>query len=568
MQDGPDRELSFKDYIAVVKRRAMLFFGISAPILTVGIALAFGLPPIYESSGVLLVGQSEVPEYLVRSTVPAFPEERVRMITQRVLTDDNLTRIIEKYDLYPELMQTTPSEALRQMNSSLRVAAEDPASLTNLIGSTANTIAFTVTFSDASPRVARDVASELVSLYLSENQRARQELASDTQDFLAEQARRLEIEIAAKESEIAQFKEQHSGSLPELSNMNMQLLDRTERDVEAVEAEIRSLRERRALFESELAELSPYALVYDQSGNPVLSPRDRLKLLQRSFVQSSAVYSQDHPDVLRIRREIDALSTQTGLPGIDPSILRTELATRTDELNGARERYSADHPDILRLQKTIENLQAALAEAPGARRPTNPAAPPDNPVFIQKRVQLQGTNIDLAAAVERRTQLQERLRSLETRLTTTPEIEREYAGLTRGHEQLIAQFNDATSKLREAQIAVNLETESKGERFTVLNSPAVPNLPAQPNRIAILLLAFAFAFAAGAGAVASAEASDNTVRASRDVQGLLEIPPLVTIPYIDNEADIRSKRWRRLAIATTVLVWVGIAAFFVVNPAG
>jgi hypothetical protein len=220
------------------------------------------------------------------------------------------------------------------------------------------------------------------------------------------------------------------------------------------------------------------------------------------------------------------------------------------------------------LQKTIENLQAALVEAPAARRPTTPAAPPDNPVFIQKRVQLQGTNIDLDAALARRTQLQERLTSLETRLTTTPEIEREYAGLTRGHEQLIAQFSDATSKLREAQIAVNLETESKGERFTVLNSPTVPNLPAQPNRIAILLLAFAFAFAAGAGAVASAEASDNTVRAARDVQGLLEIPPLVTIPYIDNEADIRTKRWRRLAIAATVFLWVGIAAFFVVNPAG
>jgi len=34
MQERPERELTFKDYIAVFKRRGGLFFAIAAPIIT------------------------------------------------------------------------------------------------------------------------------------------------------------------------------------------------------------------------------------------------------------------------------------------------------------------------------------------------------------------------------------------------------------------------------------------------------------------------------------------------------------------------------------------------------
>ncbi|HEY8518638.1 MAG TPA: hypothetical protein VIN61_01050 [Gammaproteobacteria bacterium] len=567
MQERPERELSFKDYIAVFKRRGGLFFAIAAPILTIGVLLAFGLPPIYESTGVLLVEQSEVPEHLVRSAVPDYPGERVRAITERVLTADNLAGIIERHGLYPDRAADREAQ-VREMRRSIVITAEDPAALRNLIGNPENPIAFRVTFRHGDPQTAQQVADEIVQLYLSENFKARRELAQETSEFLAEQARLLEQDIARREAELARFKSQHAGRLPELSNMNMQLLDRTERDLQDVEAEIRTLRERQALYEQELAQLSPYTTVLDENGNPVLSPRDRLKMLQRSYVQLSAIYTQDHPDVQKTKREIDALSAQTGLPGIDRSILQTELNARLDELAAAEERYAEDHPDVVRLRRTVDNLRQALAEAPRAPRAAAPAAPPDNPVYIQRQVQLEGTRAELRAALERRDQLRRRLDELEQRLTLTPEVEREYSALTRGLDELHAQLAEIQRKQREAEIAVNLESESKGERFTVLSSPGLPTLPSDPNRIAILLLSFALAIGGGAGGISIAEVSDGTVRSARDVQDLLEIPPLVMIPYIDNEKDIRNRRWKRLAIATVVFAWIGVTAFVIMNPAG
>jgi succinoglycan biosynthesis transport protein ExoP len=182
-------------------------------------------------------------------------------------------------------------------------------------------------------------------------------------------------------------------------------------------------------------------------------------------------------------------------------------------------------------------------------------------------VQLDTARDQLQAVLARRDSLRERLAMLEERLTQTPEVEREYAALTRGLEQLTAQYNDLLSKQQAAAMSVNLESENRGDRFTILDSPDEPRRPVQPNRIAILLLGLAFAFMGGAGSIAMAETMDTTVRSPRDVSSLLEIPPLVMIPYIENEADTRAKRWKRLALAASVTAWVGVVAFLVMVPA-
>lgn len=113
-----------------------------------------------------------------------------------------------------------------------------------------------------------------------------------------------------------------------------------------------------------------------------------------------------------------------------------------------------------------------------------------------------------------------------------------------------------------------LESDSRGERFTMLSAPGVPSRPAQPNRIAVLLLTVALAAALGAGSVATAESLDSTVRTARDVSMHLEIPPLAAIPEVHNEADTRRLYVRRFLAATAAGVWAGVIVFMVMTPAG
>ena len=102
-----------------------------------------------------------------------------------------------------------------------------------------------------------------------------------------------------------------------------------------------------------------------------------------------------------------------------------------------------------------------------------------------------------------------------------------------------------------------------GERFTLLESPILAKLPASPNRIAILFLAIIIAVAAGVGGVAIKEATDTSLRGTRDLETYLEMPPLVVIPIINTKADIRAKRIRGSALAAGIIAWLGLTAFFV-----
>jgi uncharacterized protein involved in exopolysaccharide biosynthesis len=561
-----ERALTFRDFQAILRRRSGLFVSIAGALLTIGIGIAFGLPPVYQSQGLILVEQQEVPEHLVRSTVTGYADERLRMITQRVMTRDILVSLIDKYGLYPDLTDAGLDERVSEMRDDILVDTVQSDMLLREISRAETTIAFTVSFSYRDPALARDLANELVQLYLNENKRVREELAAETTAFLGRQATALAEEIAVKEAQLAEFKRKHAGALPELSDLNLQLLDRTERDVEATEREIRTLREKVSLLESELAQLSPYSVVFDQAGDPVLSAADRLKVAQRQYLQLSAIYSPDHPDVVKVRKEMDGLSAQTGMPALSRSTLQAELDARRTELAATRERYSPDHPDVLRLERSVAGLEAELRAAPTTSATRAPAVPPDNPVYIQKQVQLQGAQIELRAAVAKSRDLTEKMSQFEDRLMRTPEVEREFRDLNRGYEELVAEYANIQAKQREAQLALSLESQAMGERFMLLEPPLLPRFPASPNRVAVLFLSFVLAFAGGIAVLAIVESSDTLVRGSRDVVEFIGAPPLAVVPFIANTRDLRSRSLRRKAVIAGFIIWFAVIGFLILRP--
>lgn len=566
MADEHESRQPSLDVVEILRRRGALFLWVAAIVVLIGVAVAYRSTPLYVSRGVLLAELPSVSESAVRS-VQSRPEARVGFITQRVLTNDNLQEIVVSNGLYPDLAGM-PAEARGRLVDNLDLSAEEPQILESLLGTTRpeGALAFSVSFSDSSPRVARDVANDLVALYLEENREVRREQAAETIRFLTQEARRIETEIAAREERLAEFKTENAGALPDLADSNLQMLERVGRDLDAVEQEIRSLRERQSLYSSELTLLSPSATVLNDQGAPVLSPYDRLKMLQREYLQMSSIYQPDHPDVQRKRREIEALGESTGLPAFDRATLESELQVREDELAAARERYSADHPDVMRLERAVESARQALASAP--KTPTTRRMPttPDNPAYIQREVQLRATTVDLNAALERREDLRARYGALEKRIQVTPEVEREYSGLSRGLEQLVAQYNDVQNNINQAQLTLNLEEDPTSERFTVLQQPTVAGSPSSPNRFAVLVLSLAIAVALGAVVVAGAERSDQAVRNAQDIVAYLEMPPLVAIPYVENRLDLKRRARKRLLAASAVSLWIGAVFLLVVTP--
>ncbi len=78
------------------------------------------------------------------------------------------------------------------------------------------------------PEKAQKGAQWLVAAFLAEHRRQRQGRASNAAEFYAKEAERMRTHVAQLESKLADFKRANYGQLPELTEVNMSMMDRTE----------------------------------------------------------------------------------------------------------------------------------------------------------------------------------------------------------------------------------------------------------------------------------------------------------------------------------------------------
>ena len=559
------------DYLAVVRRRKAQMLWAALVILVASLGVAFGLPSVYRSMGTILIEQQEIPPELVRSTVTSYADERIQVIGQRVMTSANLLAIVDKYGLYADDRKSDPTEVvLEAMRKDIKVEMVSAEVVDPRTGRpTQASIAFTVAYDNRSPQLAQRVANELVSLYLNENLKSRTQLAGDAARFLAEEGKRLSEQIAELEKKLAEFKEKHAGELPELTQLNLQLMDRTDREILEVERQISSLEERKILLQAQLAQVNPMEKLTAETGERILGPADRLKVLQSQYASLSGLYGPDHPDILRTRSEMRALEQQVGGGADNTADLQRRIDGARADLAAARERYSAEHPDVKKAERSLASLEKELAQAGSRRASAKSTATPDNPAYIQLQGQLSAADTELKTQRAKRAELKLKLKEYETKLTLGPQVEREYKALTRDYETAVAKYQEMTAKGMQAQLAESLETERKGERFTLIEPPLLPEEPVKPNRLAIAFLGLVFSFAGGIGGAAVAESLDASVRGRQALAEIVGAPPLAAIPRIETLEDRRQRnrrRWLLLALVLAVLVLAIVVVHVFILP--
>ena len=565
------RSRTLSDHLSALRRRRLPMLCVVFAGLCIAAAAAVLWPPTFRSTGTILIEQQELPSDLVRSTISSFADQRIQVITQRVMTTENLFRIIQRYDLYPKLRKNSPREALiARMRADvgfemISASVIDPRQGTP----TKATIAFAVSFSSPSADTAARVANELVSLYLQENMTSRKQHSVDATTFLTEEAERLSKRIAELGEKVSTFKEQNANNLPQLMELNLQLMNRSSDEMQEIDTRVRSLDQQIVYLDAQLAQLSPVSQVYTSTGERVLSPGDRLKYLRTEFARASALYSPGHPDVVRLRTEIAGLEKTVGATDTFNEQER-QLQDAESELASARERYGATHPDIVRLEQLVAGLKAQTASS-GAHDPATPTAvdQPDNPAFIQVKAQREVSSSERAALQVKRKEVDARMRDFEKRLASTPAVEREYSVLVRELDNTQIRYQEVRQKQMEAQQSQNLEEGRKGERFTLIEPPLVPQAPASPNRAAIVVLGAVFSLGAGIAVVALLEMLDKSLRGKADVEALLSVAPLAVLPWIETSAERAARaraRWFSFAGAGAAVVIAVALAHFLYRP--
>jgi uncharacterized protein involved in exopolysaccharide biosynthesis len=544
------------EYLRILNRRKWLIALVAFASVAGAVGVAMWLPEKFQSAATILIEEPVVSEDLASPLSPAFADQRLQLIQQRIMTTAKLVEVIDHLDLYREA---------REANTPLNELADDLRSRIELTLVGANTsevkngraakstTAFSLSYIGFNPATTQRVVHELVALYMAENERAQRSRALGTAGFLTGESNRLTARIRELERQLAEFKTKNVGMLPEEMDFNTQLLDRTQNQMLEFMRQAQSARERQAFLQAQLLSLEPMAPVSSSVSPEALSPKTRLRLLKAQYSAMIAKYGDRHPDVVNLRRQIEAIG---GAANDGPAAVKLE--DLQGQLDAVSQKYGPAHPEVVRLKRELEAARKANASAGGAN-----ADMPDNPIYVQTLGQLAAADAEVKAAQAQVSKLQEKMKATEARIVGTPEVERAYVALKRDYDTTVAQFEALKERENQAELAKNLETEQMGEHLSLIEPPPLPTSPISPNRPAIILLGIIVGLAGGIAVALLADSIDGRVYGYRRLASVLGEPPLASIPRL---GAIRDRRPMRHKFAVVMISALLAAALVIPTP--
>lgn len=536
-QEDGEYVKSLQEYAELFLRRYKLFL---TPIIIgfiISVFLAVFQPSIYESTAVILIEEPEVPPDIIQSTVTSYADQRLQVIKRRITTTQKVREIVERHNLYPEYRELGPfSDVLERFREdigmeTISARVGDPRSGR----SGTATIAFELSYESRYPQAAQQVTDELVTFYLSENIRERQGQVTETTRFLAQEADRLAADIQKLEARLAVFKADNVGKLPDQLELNLRIIDRIERDILEIERRIQTSENQSNFLRAELSTVKPQLdSAVDDEGE--LSPEQRLRALRREYARLQSSYTEEHPDVVHTRREIETLTRQTSTPYNAPDIME-QLRNARSQLAEALDRYSPEHPEVKNAQRLVEQLTTDLALARSNPPQRNNGNGATNPAYVQLHAQLNAANSERKSLLAQRGSLRTKLEEYETRVLAIPESEREYRALVRDYENAQLKYNETKDKQLAAELSQSLEEGRKSERFTLIEPPQLPVVPIKPRRLLIVALGLVLSMGLGVVVVLLADFVDDGIYGPRQLAVIAGQPPMVMIPRIVTSAD-------------------------------
>lgn len=504
----PGKKYTPEDFLDIARRRIWLIIIPFVLVSTATAIVAKRTPNLYRSETVILVVPQRIPESYVRSTITSRIEDRLQSIGQQILSRTRLERIILDFDLYAGDRRTAPMENVVEiMRRDIEVE-------------TVKGDAFKVTYVSGDPKAAMEVTNRLASLFIEENRRDREVLADGTNQFLESQLEDARRRLAEHEKKVQEYRQQYTGELPTQVQSNLQVIQNTQLQVQAI-------------LES------------------IDRDRDRRIVLERSIADASAA------DERSAGAETSPVEAQT-------SQEEGELETARRTLRDLQARLTSEHPDVVRAKRQLRELEAKAAPAaPSAAAPApqpeiRPARPPATAARI-RNLQNEMQNIDRQIAYKEAEERRLRgvIATYQARVEAAPKRESELIELTRDYTTLQQLYTGLLAKREDSKIAANLERRQAGEQFRILDPARVPEQPFSPNRMRMNLMGAIAGLALGLGLVALLEYRDTTLRTDDDVLSTLNLPVLAVIPLLVTSVDDRRqkrRRWAAVAAAASVMV--------------
>lgn len=508
-----------EDYIDILRRYRSWIVGPTFAGLVIAVVVAFLWPDTFISTAVMRITPQQISERLVPSNISTQMAERLLAMQQQIESRTQLQELIQRpsLNLYPKERQRKPMEdVIDQMRKAISIKLLEtgaPQSQQRFAS------AFQVSFSYSDRYKAQAVVRELVSKFTEETNNQLRQQANTTTLFLNDQLKAAKDNIDRLEAEIAKFKMENAGRLPDQLQSNLQAVNALELQQQSLNESINRDAQDKMMLETQLQNLEHEATFVAQNleqeaGRQTVKNERIIQLnnlildLETTLSGLKQTYKEDHPEIRSVEAKLDVLKKQR------------ESLEKEETTNAAKAGAPAKvtNPQVA---QTLENLKLQEANV---------------------KAQIQARNMEMEERAKRLKDLQAEIGAYRARIETMPVNEQRYASLVRDYNIAKADYDEKAQKMAISQTSSNLEERKAGENLETLDPASLPEQPNEPNRLLWASAGVGLGLFLGVFMAGAKEMKDTSLKNLKDVRAYTNLPVLSSIPLLENALLVRRKR--------------------------
>ena len=529
---------------------------------------AASAPDVFESQAIVNVNTRSLLRHLVaKDAILDDPNAEVEIVRRLMYTRPTLEDIIHRSDLHLDIKDRREQEnVIKRLTEKL--AFERPGMNT-----------YRIAYSDADPEKARRVVQAALDKFISlgldqvgggvrgadqakrslldqldvingrmdEIQSKINDFERDQRDLLAPssalitQSQQLTAELNQLLSE-ATFTEQEITRLQsELARTDRQTIVR----MELVQGRSRAPTPRPDVYEVQIP--TPTATLEEQRYETLVAQAGGL---QQQLTQLLQQYTAQHPDVARLRGQIDQANAAAAAAKADADAAR---ARQQADIDAARR-----HNDEARRALEEWRFQNSLPAAPSEQRPVYGP----NPLYAQIESQIGQSRSRAVVTQQKIAVAREGLADIQQKLSAQPEVSLQYATLREEREKLAGERAQIEDKLKTIEVTTNAEQQEL-VRFEIKESPERPVNPVGPNRLMLFAGAGVGSLLLGFGLAFLRMQLADTMPTLAHVRNAFDLPILGSVSAIENSGKTARTAASNLLLLLAFALFVMLFALLI-----
>ncbi len=367
---------------------------------------------------------------------------------------------------------------------------------------------FIISFRHKNQKFARDYVNTLVNLYIEENLSDKIQDSRIANKFLTEQISFFKNKLDEIDRDIINFRTEKGVFISMDEGRIVEDIDAAEEKLEELKINKMELKAKKELIKRDLEKESPYTVAVFGPGTK-LTIEERIIMLQNNLNKLLVNYTDNYPEVLQVKAEIESLS---------------------EILKAGKDSHRSDHSEV-----EMSTL---------------------NPVYQELRKEMSKTAFEFAALETREKYLKKLIEAKKAYMKEIPVDKKNIADLEREKNSVKNIYEQLILRLGQSEVSKQMEIQDNGSTFRIVDPAILPVTPVSPNRIKIILLGIFTGFLGALGLVLLIDKMDCSVKTVQTLK-TLSVPVIGIVPKIQTENEVSRKRKKNITVYT-------IASFYTV----